>query len=646
MKEYDPKNQLGDLEEKLNSRSLPYELNDQRSRLSQIEVDVDQTWQGEKESDIKDLLAMEHDREGRDTNKFYKKILIFSSLFFIFAVGIALFVFFGGKNFVSANKIDVEVVGPSFTSGGEVLTVDVVVKNKNRVSLQNVWLTLEYPDGTRSPGDLTVDLKRSRVSIGSVPAHDETRKTISAVLFGEKDSIKVIKMGVEYELEGSSAVYTKEKIYEVLIKSSPVIVSISGPKEINSGQEFDFVVDLSSNSPDVLKGVLFKAEYPYGFVFKGSDPVAAVDNKVWKIGDLSPGDKRRIVIRGTLQGQNDEERTFRFATGIADPLDDEKLSPVFSNIASSIKIERPFVAIELYFGSVPGDAVTSPGQRMTGTIEWTNNLPSELIDASIVLTFPSDSVLDKSSVGTSGGGFYRSIDNTIVWDKFSHSFPSTLLPGKSGAVNFSFSTQKNIPPTSGSKQIPITINVTGNQVIDTGKQEKISTVIERVVKVGTRLTFGSRSVRSQGSFENRGPIPPQVEVETTYNIIWSVSNSFNTVSNAVAIAKLPSYVKWENLVAPANESVVYNPESRELRWNMGDIAAGTGFSSPTRDIYFQVSIVPSVSQVSTAPVLVHAGKITGTDRFTGKEVTEVSSEATTRFTTDPTYTRGDDTVAN
>ena len=53
-------------------------------------------------------------------------------------------------------------------------------------------------------------------------------------------------------------------------------------------------------------------------------------------------------------------------------------------------------------------------------------------------------VLDRSSVITTEGGFYRSFDNTIVWDRGSDPDFDSVSSGEKGVVGFSFAPISNI----------------------------------------------------------------------------------------------------------------------------------------------------------------------------------------------------------
>jgi len=564
--------------------------------------------------------------------------------FFLLTLSVAVFLFIRGTNSVSGNNIDIQVEGPSTIGGGESLSLDVVIKNNNNVDLESGSLSVVYPEGTRSSEDMNAPLVREKQDVGALPAKRETRKTIKAVLFGEKDSARQIKMTFEYRLKGSSAIFYKEKMYDLVIKSSPIIVTVENPTEVNSNQRVSFVVTLSSNSAEILRDVLLKVEYPFGFAYQDAD-VKPTDNTgtLWNIGDLGTSAQKKITIQGILQGQNEEERTFRFSTGIRNPEKNGDLGAIFSVIPQTIKIKKPFLGVTVTTdGSSQQDVVARPGGRMQTSVSWKNNLPNKLVNAQVLVKF-SGSLLDKNSVNSIGGGFYRSIDNTIVFDKNNTDNFISFDPGQSSSVSFEFA-PNSVIPTGSNQTLSFSVTVSGDQAFDNGKQETISTTVNKTVKIASQVNVRSLVTRSLGAFENSGPMPLRVDNPTTYTIQLVATNSQNTVQKTKVTAILPSYVVWTGLSSPGVELISFDEGSRTVTWNVGELKGGTGFSLAPRAAEFQVSITPSITQAGTAPTLVFAPILTGVDTFVNKTVSAEAGDLSTRYATDPDFRDEDEMV--
>lgn len=180
--------------------------------------------------------------------------------------------------------------------------------------------------------------------------------------------------------------------------------------------------------------------------------------------------------------------------------------------------------------------------------------------------------------------------------------------------------------------------------MDSGSVEEVVATESRKAVLATDVVLSSKIARSLGSIENSGPIPPRADRPTTYTAVWSISNSFNQVSNVEVRAVLPAYVKWSGLYNPAGESISFNSVTNEVVWNAGTILPNTGLGSAKKEVYFQIEFLPSVSQVGETPMLVGQARLSGIDKITGLKVGSTASLLTTNFSLDPTFKEGDDKV--
>lgn len=612
-----------------------------RARLSRGTERVQENWGAQDNLGVKsDAVFPEIPSQG---SSFLKKVFFGSVAFFLLALGVSVFIFYGGNNLISANNVDILVEGPVSIAGGEPLSLDISVVNENDVKLELVDLVVEYPKGTAYPEDTTKELVRFRELIGDIDPQRDGRKNVSAVFFGEENEKKDIKITAEYRVQGSNATFYKEKIYSVFISSTPISITVDSFSEVNSGQEFTMKFTITSNSSKLLRGIVFQAEYPFGFNFKRAVPSATFDATLWKIGDLAPGAKRVISVTGSIDGQNDDERIFRLNAGVQSLKDDKKIGIPLLSTQQAVMVKKPFITSSL---ALDGDASNrdyagEAGRSIRADVSFVNNLPTNIIDAEIAVRI-SGTALDKSSIVVERG-FYDSANGVIRWDKSNTSELSLLNPGGSGSVSFSF-TPNSETSSSNLKNpgISIDVSIRGKRIAENQVPEQIIASSVRTVRVASKIRLLPRILYSIGPFINTGSMPPKAEKETRYTIVWTVTNTSNTVSNAQVRATLPSYVKWLG-VASDSEKIAYNPVGGEVLWNIGSIAPNAqGISS--KEIAFQVAFVPSVSQINTVPTIVNEAVLTGEDDFTGLTLRDVRSSLNTRLSTDPNFDTGDERV--
>ena len=144
---------------------------------------------------------------------------------------------------------------------------------------------------------------------------------------------------------------------------------------------------------------------------------------------------------------------------------------------------------------------------------------------------------------------------------------------------------------------------------------------------------------------NRGPIPPRVEKETTFTIVWSLSNSANNISKGVIRSSLPSWMRFVGPASPSTEDLTFNASTKEIIWNIGRIARGTGLTEAGRSVSFQVVFTPSLSQLGTTPVIINDAFLTGHDDFATVDVRANRPYLRTTLDNDPAFPSGGGVVA-
>jgi len=571
-------------------------------------------------------------------NMFFRWLLFFSVLFFLTSFGVAFYVFYGGVNIVSTENVDISVVGPSMIGGGEELSFQVTVQNNNSVDLELADLIVDFPKGSLSSDKAFKELTQERKELGVVPAGGSITKIFKAVLFGSEGDKKDLIVTVEYRAKDSNAIFFKDRKYELVIDSSPIGFVIDLPNDVMTGQEFEFSVKIISNSTEIIEGLLFVIDYPFGFEFKGSNLEPFYKNNVWDLGDIQPNSERTLKVKGTLTGQDGEERVFNFSGGVKDEEEEGEIRAVLVSSAESIFLKKTLFGLDLVLdGDYSPEHISLAGADIRGDILWSNNLLTRLSDVKVVVKL--DGIVLNKALVSSASGFYKSSDNTITWDKGNSSQLELINPTTRGELSFSFSpytlaTISNLGIKN--PEINIDITATGNKLSDE-TVEKISTTLSKKIKVRTDLLLTARALYSVGQFNNSGPVPPQVDKETTYTIVLTATNTSSDVEKAKVRASLPSYVRWLGVSSPSFENISFNQVGGEVVWDIGTIEAGKGMSSSAREVSFQVSLLPSLSQLGTEPVLLKGILIEGLDSFTDLLIKYPIKDLSTRISTDPLY---------
>jgi len=629
-------NHIDELKKSLYSRTVPDVQTRRKVRFEDGVSSIKSDWEHPPEQDRPSVVLNTKYKD--NSMSFFTKLFIASAIFCIVVVGIGAYLFLNGANLISADNIGINISGPVSIAGGEEVGFDIVVTNNNNIELQLVVMSVDFPSGTINPEDTSQTLKNYKKLIGNIPSGGSAKDSVKAIIFGEENLQKQISVTLTYNLKGSTSVFTKTKSYDVLISSSPIGVSVTTLKEITSGQEFDIKVELTSNSKETLKDILFDAKYPFGYNFISSTLQPLQNKMTWNIGDIPPGGKRAFTIKGSLTGEDNDIRVFHFNVGSKSSVNPNTIGIQYLSLQREISLEKPFVSLAIEVAGDDGvqDFVSKFDHNSTVTVRWFNNLSTIISNMKVVVDLKGTAY--ESSAVSPDGGYFNSGSNSIIWSQQTNPEFSSVGPGDSGTVSFNI-----VPKNRGSVSNPvinISASVSGNRTQETNVPVAVTSSVKRNITISSSLGLSGRVVRSIGSIVNIGPIPPKVDQATTYTVIWSISNTSNAVRDVEVKATLPPYVRWLNVFDSNTENIEYDENSGLVTWNVGDIDANTF----RKEIAFQVALTPSVVHIGNTPTLVNQATLSGSDRFTNTRLNSTQDALTIRFSTDPSYRQGDENV--
>lgn len=555
----------------------------------------------------------------------FKKFFILSIFFFLAAIGFAVYMFYTGGTSVSNDNININIIGSSFTKGGEELPLQIEIVNRNKTSLELANLMISYPNG--ADNDTANYVRLPKISIGTIKPGETITKNIKVILFGDEKSNRNISVKLDYHPEGSNAIFTKESEYLVNISSSPLTLSIIAPETVTTDQPIALTVNAVLNTSLPVDNTLMQVTYPNNFVYESAIPEPSFGNSTWSLSELSLTNPISVVINGRIIGENQDQQVFHVYAGTAKQLDKSTINVVYNSLMHIITLNKPFLET-----SVIANDSASSGENINFKIVWRNNLSTRITDGEIIANIGGN-VFDRLSVKPSQG-FFDSASNRIIWDKNSNKDLANIEPGEKGEVSFSLKSISLVGDQSLIKdpQITVDVSIRGRQPSLGTTYNDINNFAKKVVKI-----LSDFQIASSASYAS-GPFPPKAESETKYNVTWSLSNGTNTMTGAVARAAIPIYVKWVGPIS-TRENISYNESTREIIWNIGSVNANTG-ASYNREATFTIALNPSISQIGSVPLLMKDLYLSGKDSFTGTDVSSKRGPINTMLSGDPNFKNG------
>jgi hypothetical protein len=567
----------------------------------------------------------------------FKKFFIGSAIFFICALGFAIYMFSGGGASVSNDKIDIIALGNAFTEGGTELPIQIEIVNNNNADLELANLFISYPRGASDNNDI---VRLPRDSIGTIKKGQSVTRNVKVTLFGDEKSTRNVTISLEYHPQGSNAIFTKEKQYSVTINSAPLSLLIDAPSQATSDQDISLKITSTLNTSLPGGQTILQIAYPNNFVFEGATPSPFIGNSVWSLNSLTTTNPVSITVKGRLIGQDGDQQIFHVYAGAPKSTDQSVVNVVYNSLLQTMTITKPFLETHILVNGEDSSSYTaSGGEKVHGQISWVNNLPTQITDAQIIVTL-SGNAFNKTAVDPVQG-FYDSSKNQIIWDKNTVSSLGSLEPGSRGIVDFTFKPISLVGSSSSitQPQVELDVSIKGSQPSLGSTLSDVNNFSKKIIKIASDFQIASSAVYSGGS------MPPKAETETIYNVTWTLSNSANSITGAAAKSSLPIYVNWAGPAAGNNENVSYNESTREVSWNIGTVNPNTGFNS-NREASFLISFKPSILQVGSIPQLMKDVFLSGQDSFTGTQIKSSHGPITIQITNDPNFKTGDERVIN
>ena len=534
--------------------------------------------------------------------------------FTIFIIILALVVgiyglYYYQKNVYSKDVLKLEILGQEETELLQEIKYTVKYKNNGNVRLEEPELVFDYPDNALPADGTSLRVVKKSEELGEViyPGQEKTF-TFTARLMGQEGEVKEARASLSYQPKNLKARYVSETSFTTIIKKIPLNFDFDLSSKIESGKELKFRLNYFSNVDYPLAGLRIIIDYPSGFEFIDSTP-KSLEKTEWDIGLLNKAEGGRIEISGKLVGEVGAEKIFQAKIGTWQ--DGEFI--LLKEVSRGITVIKPALYITQQINNNP-KFTASPGDLLHYEVFF-RNIGEEFLNDMFLLVTLNGSAFDFETVRAPEGDFTPG-DNSIIWDWRRVKNLQLLSPQSEGKVEFWVELKdeweiKNLED----------------------KNREIKTIIflsqakeEFTNKVNSKLAISQKGYFNDEIFGNSGPLPPKAGEATTYTITWQAKNYYNEVKDAKVKAVLPKNVSLTGKIFPQEQTdkITFDSQSREIVWNVGDLAVGQGILTSAPNISFQVAFLPGESQKGQIPEIIGQAEIIGQDEWTG-ETLRVSS---------------------
>lgn len=559
-------------------------------------------------------------RPQRRTRKRFRRIVLLGSLcIFLLGVGLSGVYMYLGGNEISGDQLTLSLDGPFSAGGGEPVTLRFTVGNENAVPIENATLVVLYPPGTQSVGATPRSLTVERIPLNALVPGEISSIPLDVAFFNEEQSSQTVEATLEYTIEGSNSTFYRDlDPLTIALSSAPLLIRVDSVDKVAAGQTVNIMMTLVSNASTPLQDVLVSLDYPNGFQYQTAEPLPVFNDNVWRVDEIAPNQEVPIVLQGRIDGFADESLQINIDAGTAAATNEFLVDTALAETSIDFFIERPFVTVTPFIsGETASPVLLRQEEAANVSIALTNTLPESVYDVRVEVT-PSGNVLSTNSI-SSGSGFYDSNTGTVRWEVANNSSFQTVRPGESRTISFGV----NPTTVTAAGQFDITANVYARRVAEPNAAEQLIGTANINAKYSSIPFVGSQVGRAVTA---SGPLPPEVGQTTTYTLTLVAEAGMNGLSDAIVETTLPVYMSF---VGTDDSTIIHNPVSQQIRWNVGDLAA-----NERRNTTFQVSITPSTSQQGRTPVLMNRQTLSGTDVFTRERLQAVADPVDAELSTE------------
>lgn len=408
--------------------------------------------------DDKDLNLLNINGEYKPKKRlsFTYKFFLFSIIIFLLAGAFVLFSFIKKGSSFSEDRIVITSSGPGSIVSGEDNKIDITISNNNNIPITEAYIMATFDSGENIDGSR--NLINKEINIGDILSKSTITESFDFSIFGSEGSIKEIKPILFYKIPKSKAEFTKESnSLSIVLKSAPVIINVKVLKEIHEGYNVDFTISVKNNTKNNIKDLIVSARNPNNFIYSTSSLPPFNDTPSWIINDLSPNNKKDIIMSGKIVGNIGEAANFSFFTGLKKEDNMSSVSTntlsnfdnynldidnVYSKVEKNILITGQYLDIELSNDGFYSNNIT-PGQSMIIEMAYRNNTEFPIDNLKIQAKLVGD-YIDMSN-SSAESGYFDHKENLFIWDKNSKQEFAQIPAFGSGTIRLYIRIPNNVP---------------------------------------------------------------------------------------------------------------------------------------------------------------------------------------------------------
>jgi hypothetical protein len=602
-----------------------------RHELKQAEQDFAEFYHEQSQADLSVLLKQSRRRRGW--------LYLTSTLAILLALVLAGFFIFGTKSSgkFGEEAVQVNLNGPLTAPSGQEVEYVFNYKNDQDVDLNQLGLNLRYPTGFifKSAVPSAQNADGNIFAVDKVKAHESGSVVVKGQLVGEVGEKKDFSGLFSYEPANFKAQFNKNVAFTTEIVTSVLNIDITNPDQLPIDQTLVLGITYKNSSTSKLTGALVKLTVPNGFELELPQLTPLVNStNIWQLNDIEARGENKVELKGRFTSiATPGPQEFKLAIGLKSDkgeftLQEEKIV--------NVNLVKSHLTLQLTANDVSLKSAVDFGQEITFEASFSNEGDTPFTNLTLIAKLNS-TWFDWSSLKDDALGSVNQSVGTITWTKANLPLLETLQPGTRGSVRWRLQLVSSLPSGVNAPSFTAQVEAQGKALVNNNLENLTSQSNEVVTKINTQFSLAveGRYYTDELIKLGSGPLPPRVGETTSYVIFWRLGNTLNEVENVEVTTTLPQGVNWTGqTTVTAGQKVIYNPNTREVRWVLNRLPAGAGKTFLKPEASFEVAVTPQESDADKILVLTKTTTATAHDTFSDADLISTAKFVTTELDDD------------
>ncbi|NCN99670.1 DUF11 domain-containing protein [Candidatus Falkowbacteria bacterium] len=551
-----------------------------------------------------------------------------------------LLYWYGWSGTNNVNGLELQVKAPDKILAGEEFSYEITYYNPTKYSLSQVHLELQYPDSfiitSASPAATSGNYGWN---LSDMAPGASATLTVTGRLIAPPDSVAVIFSRLSYLPSGLTSEFKKESSASTIL-SGPgfqVDLNYSATAFINQDNDMglviyniednrlgDFNISFSVPADASASVVTSDTSVDASATSTKKLTVTKIGGASWQVSGLSQEmGRQEIPLTYRVKQKADN---LEIKVRLEKKLEDGQ-SYTFWEKSLKPELVNSDLNLTMLLNDSKNDGDLNSGQSLNYSLTYVNHGINTFKDVVIMAVLKGE-MLNWESLADVNKGDVQS--NSIIWTKNEIPALAEIKPGAEGAIDFSLKL-RSFQDSDIAKDLTLVsygqygIN---NQVAKS--HDNISNTVTSRLNSDLSLQEEIRYFNSDNIPVGSGPLPPEVGVQTSFKVYWTVKNNLHELSETRVVFTLPSYVSWNNNNMTNVGSLYYDEASRQVIWEIGRLPV----SVYRVDAEFGISIIPSDNDRNKILILSPGSIVSALDTETKGTITKKITSKTTKLEDD------------